>query len=415
MSKELYTGELYWPMTLPDYSSYPPLRMNKRVRVAIIGGGMSGTLCGYRLAREGISTVLLERGEVAGGSSSANTGLLQFSNDMMLTEMIDRIGENEAHTFYAACREAVEDLARVAEELGCDVGFSRRSSLYYASHEEDVPRLRREYEALFHAGFDVEYLEEEQIERLFPFRKHGAIVTHGDAELNPFRFVHALAEAGSVSGLRIHEDTDVIGHEQLPNGRHKLRTSDGYWVEAEHVIYAIGYEPEELRGQLIGANLNRSFAMVTEPVSEDELAHWHKRWLIWETARPYLYMRTTPDNRIIIGGLDESCPQPVQDEALLREHTERLYAKLQAHIPGITAPVTAQWSATFGESRDGLPFIGRDPKYASVYYCLGYGGNGTVYSMMASSLLLEMINGKADSPLAEIVRLDRETMVEQLA
>ena len=27
--------------------------------------------------------------------------------------------------------------------------------------------------------------------------------------------------------------------------------------------------------------------------------------LIWETARPYIYMRTTVDNRIIIGGLDE--------------------------------------------------------------------------------------------------------------
>ncbi|MFK4390705.1 hypothetical protein ABH916_002633 [Peribacillus frigoritolerans] len=28
--------------------------------------------------------------------------------------------------------------------------------------------------------------------------------------------------------------------------------------------------------------------------------------MIWETARPYLYARKTPGNRIIIGGLDES-------------------------------------------------------------------------------------------------------------
>jgi glycine/D-amino acid oxidase-like deaminating enzyme len=405
--KELHTGNLYWPVTLGNTREYEPLRQNKKTQVAVIGGGMSGSICSLIFTRSGLSTIMLERGQVAGGSTSANTGLLQFSNDIMLCDLTDQIGERDAQLFYKACKDAVNMLAITADSLSVDVGFKRRSSLYYASSEQELPKLKKEYEALKACGLDVEFWSPDDIMSHFPFRKSGAIVTHGDAEVNPYQFVNGVANAAADAGLEIHEQTDIVAHDTLPSGLHRLRTADGYEVEAEHVVYAIGYEPEELRGKLVKADLNRSYALVTGV--QPNLQSWHERFLIWETARPYLYMRTTADGRVVVGGLDEEIEQPLHSGKARHKRSEKLLEQLQALFPELQAPIEFEWNATFGESRDGLPFVGSDPAWKNVYYCLGYGGNGTVYSMIAAHLLRDLIRGDSH-PLTDIVKLDRKSL-----
>lgn len=405
--KELHTGSLFWPSTLSNTKNYEPLKQNKKTKVAIIGGGMSGTICSMIFVKSGLSTVMLERGHVAGGSTSANTGLLQFSNDIMLCDLIDQIGEQDAQFFYKACAEAIDMLGGLAAELPVDVGFIKRNSLYYATDESDLPKLMKEYEAMKACGLSAEFLSPNEIAEHFPFRKAGAIVTHGDAEVNPFQFVTGLADAAVEKGLQIHEETDVVEHVTLSNGHHLLRTKDGFEIEAEHVVYAVGYEPEELRGKLIKADINRSYAIVTE--EQPNIQSWYEGTMIWETARPYLYLRTTVDGRVVVGGLDEEEEQPLHSEQGRHSRGKKLLHSLQALFPELTAPIQFEWSATFGESCDGLPFIGKDPAWKNVYYCLGYGGNGTVYSMLAANVLRDLIIGK-EHPLTSIVKLDRKSL-----
>ncbi|QYR20594.1 FAD-binding oxidoreductase [Paenibacillus sp. sptzw28] len=406
--RELYYGRLYWPELVKEHFSYPPLDSDKQVTVAIIGGGISGAVCAYVLAKSGIDACILERGEVAGGSTSANSGLLQFSSDIMLVDLIRQIGEKDAVSFYKASRQALEQLAAIVAELKTDVGYTTRSSLYYASAEEDEPKLRSEYEKLRSCGFEVEYWGPRTIGERYPFHKPGAIWTcGGDAEINPLQFVYAVAEGSCSMGQAIYERTEVVAHETLVNGVHRLKTSSGAAVDADHVIYAIGYEPEELKGRLIKADLNRTYAIATGP--QHELAAWYGRSLIWETSRPNFYMRTTPEGRVIAGGLDEEAPRPLQDDEAMRKRSDKLLARIQEHFPGFQAPAEFEWTGIFGESRDNLPFIGEDPNRPGVYYCLGYGGNGTTYSLMASTLLHDLICG-SDHPIAQIVRLDRPSL-----
>ncbi|GFN33076.1 NAD(P)/FAD-dependent oxidoreductase [Paenibacillus xylaniclasticus] len=406
--KPLYTGTLYWPTTLGSVPAYEPLgAQHQQFDAVVVGGGMSGILCGHALAASGIRTAIVERGDIAGSASSASTGLIQFSNDIMLSELIDQIGERKAVMFYTACRQAVEHLAALTGKLVADCGFKRRSSLYFASTEQDVPKLKQEYETLRRCGFDVEWWPSNTIRQHFPFSKPSAIVTHGDAELNPYRFIHRIAEDGVAAGLTIYEHTEIVAHDSA-DGVHRLTAADGGSLTCSNVVFAVGYEPDALCGQLIKSNLNRSFVLVTEPQSSS-FDVWHERFMIWETARPYLYMRTTSDNRIIIGGLDEEPPVPIVGRHARTERIEALYRLLRQLFPTMTAPIAYEWSATFGESRDGLPFIGRDPARTGVYYSLGYGGNGTVYSVMASQLIRDMIH-RETPPLADIVALDRTTI-----
>ncbi|GKU76255.1 FAD-binding oxidoreductase [Paenibacillus sp. L3-i20] len=410
--KELHTGRLYWPTTLSKTKNYGTITENCKTTVAIVGGGMSGVTCAHVFAANGVDTLLLERGKIAEGSTSANTGLLQFCNDVMLVDLMKQIGRGPAETFYKCCKGAVAQLAAAAQSLPVDVGFRNRSSLYFASTEQDLPKLKREYEALSTCGFDVEYWSQEEIAHHFPFSKPGGIVTHGDAEVNPYQFVNALAEATAASGARIFEGTDINNHDTQSDGIHLLHTSQGYTIEAQHVIYAVGYEPEELRGRLIKANLNRSYVIVTDV--QPHLESWHKRFMLWETARPYLYLRTTIDDRIVVGGLDEETEHPVHSKQTLKRRSNKLMEKLLALFPDAKSTYEYDWNATFGESQDNLPFIGEDPKWANVYYSLGYGGNGTVYSMLAAHLLLDIIQGKGgEHPLTEIVSLSRASLAEK--
>jgi len=354
---------------------------------------MSGVNCAHAFISAGLDTVLVERGEIAGGSTSANTGILQFSNDVMLCDLIGQIGQSNAQIFYRRCLQAIDELEQTASGLPENVGFKRRSSLYFASTEQELPKLKKEYEALSEAGLPVEYWSADEIAKHFPFRKPGAIITHGDAEVNPFLFINVLADAAAGKGARLYEQTDIVRHERLDGGRHRLHTSGGHTIEANYVVFAIGYEPEELRGKLVKAIMNRSYSIATSPVPEPYLKQWHQHWLIWETARPYLYMRLTEDGRIIAGGLDQEIEQPVHSEKILREKSIQLLNRIQSLFPEWPLDIEYVWNATFGESQDNLPFIGEDPALPGVYYNLGYGGNGTVYSMIGARTILGLVLG----------------------
>jgi glycine/D-amino acid oxidase-like deaminating enzyme len=128
--------------------------------------------------------------------------------------------------------------------------------------------------------------------------------------------------------------------------------------------------------------------------------------LIWETKRPYLYLRTTPDGRIIAGGLDEDKPETPQSEEWINYRAQRIKMEVEKLFPMLKINVAFAWGAVFGESVDNLPFIGKHPSKERMYYLLGYGGNGTVYSMLGSVILKDLILGRSNID-AEILKLDR--------
>ncbi len=400
----LHFGTLYWPECDREPERFEPLRGNKTSRAVIVGGGMSGVACGFALAAAGIEATLIERGRIAAGSTASNTGLLQFANDTMLSDFAKTLGEDRATAFYRACKEASDRLHAIAARLPRDVQYKKRGSLYYASSAADVPALRAEYEMLARLGFSAEWWDEEKIAGAYPFRKSAAIYTRGDGELNPFLFVRSLAEEARKLGLAVHEGTMLLSAEKADSGRgYVVRTTEGQ-IETDHIVYAVGYMPEQAGGRWIRARLNRSYAIVTNRLPD--LSAWHERSLLWESARPYLYARTTSDDRIVIGGLDENVRQPVLSEAELRAHSLRLLSELKRLFPGLAPEIRYEWCATFAESVDGLPWIGEDPDRPGQHYLLGYGGNGTVYAMLGADLIKDKLLG-IENPIADIVRPDR--------
>src|SRR5207342_3302135 len=96
------------------------------------------------LTAEGLSVVAIDRRAPMMGSTSASTAMLQYEIDTHLIDLSERLGRQHAEAAYHACLDGVRAIARLARELGVDVGFRRRPSLYYASSARDAKALLAE-------------------------------------------------------------------------------------------------------------------------------------------------------------------------------------------------------------------------------------------------------------------------------
>lgn len=139
--------------------------------------------------------------------------------------------------------------------------------------------------------------------------------------------------------------------------------------------------------------ISSTFVLATKPQRRNL---WHSEAFIWEASDPYLYLRTTPDGRIICGREDENFSDEEKRNATLEMRISRLRAKLHRLLPWVDTVPEFTWSANFGTSSTGLPRIGRLPRHRNIYAAVGYGGKGTTCSRIAAELLSVELGGHAD-------------------
>lgn len=391
---EIRSGTFFWPETV-THKQYPPLDMDICCDVLIIGGGESGAHCAYFLSETDLNVVLVEMDRAGCGSSSTNTGLLQYSNDKMLTACSNSFGRETAVRHYRLCEQALKGLDKLVPSLSINPDFKIRETLYYASEEADADALRKEYDMLKKHSFQAEWLSASDIKRMYGFNKPAAILSGGDAEVNPYKLALSLIEAAAARGVRVFEKTEINGR-KFEESHAIMYTAGGASIKAKKVIMAAGYRNQEIRCEK-NAVLSSTYAIATNRLKEKEI--WHGQTLIWETARPYLYLRTTADNRIIAGGLDEKTIEAEKIEAKLIHKKDQLLMEVKKLFPELKLEAEYFWGGVFGSTHDGLPMIKEYPELPHCLFLLGYGGNGTIYSYMLASLIRDLLTGKQNDDL----------------
>ena len=117
---DLMSGYPFWPIKNGLIASYPALKQDLTCDVAVIGGGITGALIAYHLTEAGCDTVLVDRRDIGGGSTSASTALLPYEVDTPLFQLIDMVGREHAVRSYLLCLEAIGKLGRLIGELRGD-------------------------------------------------------------------------------------------------------------------------------------------------------------------------------------------------------------------------------------------------------------------------------------------------------
>jgi len=399
---DLRSGSAFWPKKNGLLANYPALKEDETCDVVVLGGGITGALVAHSLIEEGVETVLLDKRDIGTGSTAASTALLQYEIDTELTELADRVGAFGAVRAYRLGLEAIERVKELVKKLGDDCGLAARESLYLASKKSHVAKLEREYECRRQFGFDVDYLSANDIQARFPFEAPAAILSRGDAEIDVFRFTHFLMGYCRARGLRAYDRTEMTQTCRRA-GRVLVRTDRGFTVSARSIVFATGYESQEYLRQKAGS-LHSTFAAISEPL--DPFPPWPGRCLIWETARPYFYLRTTADDRVLIGGGDVPDATEHRRDGMIRRKTKALVRRFDRLFPGVDFEVAYAWAGTFGETKDGLAYIGQSPERPHDYFALGYGGNGITMSVVAARLIVDLYLGR-DNPDARIFSFGR--------
>lgn len=387
---DLRTESPFWLMKSGIVRSYPSIKQSSSTDIAIMGGGITGALIAYYLTQEGIPAVLLDKRKIGMGSTCASTALLQYEIDTPLGELTKFVGEKNANQSYLMCIEAIQKIQKITQSLAKDVGFSLKKSFYYASGSKDVKEIETEYRLRKNIGIELEKLTKEDIASLFPFSAPAGLLSEAGAQIDAYLFTHELLNTSIDNGLQVFDKTEVVEINQHKTGV-ELKTNYGETIKAKKLIIACGYESQGYLSKKV-VDFNSSFAIVSEPFENNNL--WHQNALIWETARPYLYMRTTDDNRILIGGKDEPFYNPEKRDKLKDKKALDLQKAFQKKFPDLDFRIDFSWAGTFAETEDGLPYIGQVKEHPNTYFALGFGGNGIVFSQIAAELIRDTLLGK---------------------
>jgi glycine/D-amino acid oxidase-like deaminating enzyme len=165
-------------------------------------------------------------------------------------------------------------------------------------------------------------------------------------------------------------------------------------------VFCTGYEPLRIVRPR-GFKVVSTWVLATKP---QPARLWSCRSLIWEAADPYLYLRTTTDGRIIVGGEDEAFSDEVKRDKLIPQKIAAIARKGARIFPRANFEPDYAWTGSFGESPTGLPAIGPVRGLSRCHAVLGFGGNGITFSMLAAQLVVRRIQGLTD-PDAELFRL----------
>lgn len=398
----LHSGAPFWLVSdglqeMGSVTSPPPPTCD----VAVIGAGITGALVADTLSGEGLSVVVLDRRAPGCGSTAASTSLLSSEIDVGLVELSEMIGAASAVRAYQLSAGAVDQLAAIAASLPDRCGFDKCTSVCLATQRRHSRVLEREAALRQQHGLDAEYWTPKQVEQTYGFPSHGALRTAAGGVLDPVRLTRGLLARALDRGAVLLSRTPARDVRQ--EGTRLTVATDRGEIRARWVVYAMGYEmPASLREGMVA--LHTTYALVTEPL--DDLGPWRGECTVWETGRPYFYMRATADRRVMMGGADAPFKDAAWRDRLMPGRTRRLEQQIKKWLPTLETETAFVWAGTFGETRDGLPYIGPMADCPQALYALGYGANGITFGAIAARIVGDLCLGRPNHD-AELFRLDR--------
>lgn len=353
----------------------------KSVDVIIVGGGVIGSSIAYELSLRGISSLVLERNEIASEASSAAAGMLaaqaEFIEEAPLFEL--------ALKSRAMFPQLVEKLKELA---GMDVGFVKKGLMRIAMTAEDVLRYQEQAKHQHHLGLSVDWLTKEQtleIEPLLAPSVEGALFIEDDTQVISSQLTEAYAKAAVTLGAQLHKYAEV---QELIYDQGKIR---GVRVQNEHiycekVVIASSIWSTRL---LQSAGYDLPLSSVKGECIAVKLAHSIIRKTIYTDG---CYLVPKANGELIIGATVK--PHTINKSVTLGG-VSSLIQRAEQLVPSIReSELISAWSGLRPLTPTGLPYIGEHPEIEGLFIATGHYRNGILLSPVTGVMIADLIEGK---------------------
>jgi glycine oxidase len=356
----------------------------RRADVVVVGGGVMGSACAWKLAEAGARVVVLEKSVPGAEASSAAAGILGAHAEAH--------GPGPMADLLLAGLGLYEPWAKaLAARTGIDIELRRCGVLRVALDRAALLRARRDTAWMASASRDVETLSASAVQKLEPSVSStaGALLFPADARVDPkllFRAVHIAAQrAGAAfeSGAYVKK---ILVKDGAARG---VLVEDGAEYSAPIVIVAAGSWSTLVAGTPIDndAVVPARGQVVELSMPAPPLSH--------VVMGPRCYLVPRDDGRVLVGATVEFVGY--RREVTAGAVRDLLDAAL-ALVPSLEGAVLRDaWSSFRPFTPDELPLLGRT-SVKGILLATGHYRNGILLAPITAEILAALAAGRA-SPI----------------
>ena len=390
-------GESPWLREFPRTRrpDFPRLRGEHTCDVVIIGGGLTGSATAYTCAMAGLKPMVIEAERVGHGNAGRSAGLLLADPGPLFREMVQAHGLRAARRVAEAWARGTSDGAALLKRLKVAGGVTPLSDLI-AGLRGDEKVLTREHTARDEAGVASRWLTDRQAKTATNLDAVAAIRMPYGFAVNPYAACVAVANAAARRGAAFYEKSPV---RKVTFGRKsaEVQTGDAV-VRTATVIVTTGIATAEFKPLRRHFKRRETYLVMTAPVPAAV-----RRQLcpsdstIRDLRAPHHRIRWTPDQRIVVSGADQDEAPARTRDALMVQRTGQLMYELLMMYPAISGLQPQYgWHLPYGETADGLMYIGPHRNYPHHLFALGSGGDSISGAFVAARILGRAARGQID-------------------
>jgi sarcosine oxidase subunit beta len=373
--------------------------------IVIVGGGVIGTSIAYHLALSKRRVTLLERGDIASGSSGACDGLvfLQSKKPGIHLELAMQ------------SRRRFEGLAR---RLPVPIEYKATGGMVVVETEAEMAAMAQFVKEQQDIGLDVTLLNADRARQFEPhLSEHllGATRSPLDGQVNPIALTLGFAMGAKAFGARVITGATVHGID-ITNGRVSAVETDIGRFEADVIVNAAGAHAPEI-GSMVGLSIpikpRRGQIIVTEAcppmlnhcmISAKYIAAKFNPEIA-KAGGEGISIEQTENGNFLLGSTREFVGY---DKRTTTQGLQRIAAKTAGIIPALDrVNVIRAFAGLRPYTPDGLPILGPVADVPGFFMAAGHEGDGIALSPITGELIAQLIvTGKSDFPL-DAFRLSR--------
>jgi glycine oxidase len=370
--------------------------------VVVVGGGVIGLSCAWRLAQRGARVAVVERGEPGCGATRVAAGMLAPVGELTF-------GEPELlELTLAAARLYPEFVAELESASGEGTGYEHLGALHVALDRDEAAQLRRVHDLQRSLELEADWLPPRKCRDLEPGLTpsfHGGVLAAGEAAVDPRALTLTLLAALHAEGAEVRTGTEVTDGifeaERLVGVRtedEELRAetvvlANGAWSGATVWLPALARPPvRPVKGQVL--ELRRRDG---EPAARHILA----------SERVYLVPRS--DGRLIVGATVEEMGF---DTAVTAGGVHELLREAYRLLPDVAEMEMVDAIAGLRPGTpNNLPLVGPGA-IEGLVLATGHFRNGILLAPLAAQAVAELVSGERSSPFVPRMRNKGRTPAE---
>jgi sarcosine oxidase subunit beta len=360
--------------------------------VVIVGGGVVGVSAAFHLAEAGAEVVLLERDQLASGSTSKAAGGLraQFSDALNI-----EIGKRSLQAY-----------RRFGERPGWEIDFEEIGYLFLLTTEAELDVFTRSVALQNELGVPSRIVGPEEARALCPLLAGDDILAGSycptDAHATPESVVQGYAYGARRHGAHLAVSTPVEGIDVVDGAVRGVRTPHGT-VATGTVIGAAGAWSRAC-GELAGVQLDvtplRRQVLFTAPMPDLP----RTLPLTIDFTSGFYFHR---EGRGLLMSVSDPDETPSFSTATTDDWIPRLLAVAERRAPRIaSAPIQGGWAGLYDMSPDGNAMIGEARHVSRFLYATGFSGHGFLQGPAAGEILRDLVLGR--EPFVDVAPMSAE-------